>query len=94
MRVLGLRILDVFKDAHADARGPLEAWQMEVESAQWQTPQNVKNRYRSADFLSENRIVFNIKGNKYRLVVQVRYRSGLVVVERVGTHAEYSKWKF
>lgn len=94
MRILGLPLLHDFKQSHADARGALDAWQGEAERESWQTPQDIKRRYRHADFLSGNRVIFNIKGNTYRLVVQVRYRNGLVVVEWVGTHAEYSKKKF
>ncbi len=94
MRILGLPLLTEFKKTHADARGPLDAWQIEVEREDWQTSQDIKHRYRSADFLSDNRVIFNIKGNRYRLVVQVRYQNGMVVVEWVGTHAEYNKKKF
>ena len=94
MRILGLQLLDDFKQSHADARGPLDAWQDEVARETWQTPQDIKRRYRSADFLADNRVIFNIKGNTYRLVVQVRYRNGLVVIDWIGTHAEYSKKKF
>lgn len=94
MRVLGLLLLDDFKKSHADARGPLDAWRREVEEADWQIPQDIKQRYRSADFLGDNRVIFNIKGNSYRLVVKVRYQNGMVVVEWVGTHAEYSKKRF
>lgn len=94
MRILGLLLLNEFKKAHADARGPLDAWQNEVERSQWQTSQDIKQRYSSADFLADNRVIFNIKGNRYRLVVQVRYLGGLVAVEWIGTHAEYDKKKF
>jgi mRNA interferase HigB len=94
MRILGLLFLDDFKKSHADARGPLDAWRREVEEAEWQSPQDIKQRYRSADFLGDNRVIFNIKGNNYRLVVKVRYQNGMVVVEWVGTHAEYSKKRF
>lgn len=94
MRILGLPILDDFKRAHADARAPLDAWQIEVARETWGTSQDIKRRYRSADFLAGNRVIFNIKGNSYRLVVQVRYQNGLVVVEWVGTHAEYDKKRF
>ncbi|MDD2863960.1 MAG: type II toxin-antitoxin system HigB family toxin [Methylococcales bacterium] len=57
-------------------------------------PQDIKNRYSSADFLAENRVIFDIKGNHYRLVVKVRYQGGIVVIEWVGTHAEYDKQDF
>jgi mRNA interferase HigB len=94
MRILGLLLLDDFKKAHADSRGPLEAWRREVEEATWLTSQDIKQRYRSADFLADNRVIFNIKGNSYRLVVKVRYQNGMVVVEWVGTHAEYNRKRF
>ena len=94
MQILGLPLLEEFKQKHADSRGQLDAWQKEVERQRWQTSQDIKRRYRSADFLAGNRVIFNIKGNAYRLVVKVRYQNGLVVVEWVGTHAEYDKKKF
>jgi len=94
MRILGLPILEAFKKNHAASRGQLDAWQTDVESETWQTSHDIKKRYRSADFLADNRVIFDIKGNSYRLVVKVRYQNGLVVVEWVGTHAEYSKKKF
>ena len=94
MRILGLPLLEEFKQKHADSRGQLDAWQTDVEREHWQTSQDIKRRYRSADFLANNRVIFNIKGNTYRLVVKVRYQNGLVVVEWVGTHAEYDKKKF
>ena len=94
MRILGLPLLAEFKGKHADSRGQLDAWQNEVEREEWRTPQDIKRRYRNADFLADNRIIFNIKGNTYRLVVKVRFQNGLVLVEWVGTHAEYRKQKF
>jgi mRNA interferase HigB len=94
MRILGLPLIDEFKLRAPEARGALDAWRNEVASADWQRPQDIKDRYRSADFLADNRVIFNIKGKSYRLVVKVRYQNGLVQVEWVGTHAEYSKRKF
>lgn len=94
MQLLGLIQLDAFKRTHADSRGPLDVWQAEVEKAQWTGPQDVKNRYPSASFLADNRVIFNIKGNTYRLVVKARYQNGIVLIEWVGTHAEYDKKNF
>ena len=94
MRILGLPLIEEFKKNHADVRGQLDAWRDAVERETWQTPQDIKRCYKYADFLAENRVIFNIKGSSYRLVVQVRYRGGIVVIEWVGTHAEYSKKKF
>jgi mRNA interferase HigB len=94
MRILGLPLLEAFRAKHADSRGQLDAWQVDVERQRWRSPQDIKNRYRSADFLADNRVIFDIKGNAYRLVVKVRYQNDLVLVEWVGTHAEYSKKKW
>lgn len=94
MRIVGLPILEAFQARHANVRGALDAWRSEVERAEWKTPQDIKQRFRSADFLAGNRVIFNVKGNAYRLVVMVRYQSGLVVIEWVGTHADYDKKKF
>lgn len=94
MRILGLPVIEDFKKSHADSRGPLDAWRGEVGRESWRTPRDIKRRYGTADFLADNRVIFNIKGNRYRLVVQVRYQGALVVVEWVGTHAEYDKKNF
>ena len=94
MRILGLPLLEEFQRKHADSRGQLDTWRAEVEREEWQTPQDIKRWYRNADFSSNNRVIFNIKGNSYRLMAKVRFQSGIVLVEWVGTHAEYSKQKF
>ena len=72
----------------------LDIWFDEASNAVWHTPQDIKNRYPSADFLPDNRVIFNIKGNHYRLVIKVRYQNGIAVVEWIGTHAEYDKRSF
>lgn len=94
MEIYATHLLDAFKRKHADARRPLDIWQAWVERSAWQGPEDIRQTYRSADFLSGNRVIFNIKGNHYRLVIQVRYRAGAVVVDWVGTHAEYSRKRF
>lgn len=91
MRILARNKLIDFMRKHASSRKALEAWFAEAERSDWQTPQDIKDRFSSADFLADNRVIFNIKGNRFRLVVKVRYQNGIVVVEWVGTHAEYSK---
>jgi len=87
--VLGL---DAFTQAHADVKGQVEAWLAEVRDSSWATPHELKARYPRASMLSGNRVVFNLKGNRYRLLVRVNYKNGIVVVERIGTHAEYDDW--
>jgi mRNA interferase HigB len=72
-----------------DARQPLLAWFKEVEKARWKSPASVRSLYGSADLVGEGRIVFNIGGNKYRLVVWVKYSIQLVLIKWVGTHEEY-----
>lgn len=93
MPTLGVIKLDEFKRKHADARGPLDAWRIEAQRARWTGPQDIKTRYPSASFLAENKVIFNIKGNTYRLVIKAKYQNGVVLVEWVGTHAEYDKLK-
>jgi mRNA interferase HigB len=76
---------------HRDAKGALEAWYYEAKHAQWVSPADIKTQYRSASVLKNNRVVFNIAGNKYRLVVRINYDSKTVFVRFIGTHQEYDK---
>ncbi|MCZ6635939.1 MAG: type II toxin-antitoxin system HigB family toxin [bacterium] len=93
MKVVGLPLLREFQNRHADVRSQINAWISEVEEAQWNSPQDIKARYSSASFLANNQVVFNLKGNDYRLVVKVSYKAQLVLIKKIGTHAEYSRWK-
>jgi mRNA interferase HigB len=94
MRLVGLLQLEEFAARHGDVRPQINAWVRELEGASWRSPQDVKARYAGASFLSDNRVIFNLKGNSYRLEVKVSYESQVVLIKRIGTHAEYSKWKF
>jgi mRNA interferase HigB len=94
MKLMGTIQLDDFKKKHADSREPLDAWITEVKRAQWDGSHDIKRHYASASFLGDNKVIFNIKGNKYRLVIKVKYKNGIVMVEWVGTHAEYNKKTF
>lgn len=93
MTVAGRQLIEKFIRKHANSKASLSAWLDEAEEAEWETPQDIKDRYRSADFLSGNRVIFDIGGNNYRLMVLVRYRNGMLLIQKIGTHAEYSKWK-
>lgn len=73
----------------SDSEGPLKAWLAEARAAQWQTPADIRAKYGSASFVPDNRVVFNIGGNKYRLVVHVNYDLKVVLVKFIGTHKEY-----
>ena len=77
--------------SYRDAENPLKAWYAEAKRASWRTPSDVKAKYGNASFLANNRVVFNIAGNKYRLVVEIYYTSGVVLIRFIGTHAEYDK---
>lgn len=94
MNIIGWEILSRFGLRHANARSAFESWRMVVERSNWKTPQDIKTRYPSVDFLAGNRAIFNLKGNHYRLVVKIAYNNGSVLVEWVGTHAEYNKQTF
>lgn len=89
MRVFSLSTLRTFWEKHSAAEQPLRAWFAEAERANWTGPQDIKNQHRTADFLRGDRVVFNIKGNKYRLIVAVKYEFKAVYIRFVGTHAEY-----
>ena len=91
MRVIAKRTLVQFYEAHADAQNPLLAWHDSVVKANWQTPQDIKDDFAHASFVANNRVVFNIGGNKYRLVVEIAYQIGVLWVKFIGTHAEYDK---
>lgn len=89
MRVVAKRTLRAFWDQHPDAEGALKAWHAEASAASWQTPAEVKAQYGSASILKNNRIVFNICGNKYRLVVRINYKIAIMLVRFIGTHRDY-----
>lgn len=92
MDVVGREVLEQFKREHPDVRSQVDAWLLEAEEARWDTPHSVTQRYSSASILNGNRVVFNLRGNTYRLLVRIAYRLGKVIVLRAGTHAEYDRW--
>jgi len=91
MRVIKRPTLETFWEKHRRAEEPLKAWFHEAKLAEWRSPNDIKERYRSADFLADNRVVFDIGGNNFRLVVKIAYQPGIVYIRFVGTHAEYDK---
>ncbi len=95
MRVIAKSTLFRFwsQPEHADSEGSLQSWHDEASKASWKTPQDIKEQYRSASICDNNRVVFNIAGNKYRLIVEMQYRAGIAWVKFVGTHAQYDKIK-
>ena len=91
MRIFSKNQLVAFWTNHPDTEQPLKAWHAEVEHASWKTPQDIKNQYASASFVGNDRVVFNIKGNSYRLITSVAYQFGAVYIKFIGAHAEYDK---
>ncbi len=94
MQLLGKNQLVAFYQAHTEARSAIEAWVAEVEKSSWRTPKDVKDRYPKASIIKGNQIVFDIKGNKFRIDTGIAFNLGQIIVKRIGTHAEYSKWTF
>ena len=94
MKVVGQKHIEDFSRRHADARSQISSWLCEVEEAQWETPSDIKERYPHASFMADNRVVFNLKGNSYRIDTKISYNIKVVVIKRIGTHAEYNRWKF
>ena len=93
MRVVAKSILVRFwhRPGCADSKGPLQNWYFDAMRADWKTPQSIKDQYSNASICGNNRVVFNIAGNKYRLVVEMQYRAGIAWVKFVGTHASYDQ---
>lgn len=89
MRVIAVSTLRAFWARHPAAEQALKAWHEEATNANWGQPADIKAQYRSASILKNRRVVFNIKGNDYRLIVAVAYQLQIVYVKFVGTHTEY-----
>ncbi len=89
MRVIAVKNLRDFWEIHADAEAPLKAWLDEAKAAVWQSPADIKARYATASILKGRRVVFNIKGNDYRLIAAVAYQYEAVYIKFVGTHKQY-----
>ena len=95
MKILGKWWINDATTVYAALRGPLKAWVAEVERAEWSEPADVRTRYPKASVVSKRRIVFRLKGNRFRLVAAVRFASesttGIVTIKWIGTHADYDK---
>jgi len=91
MRVIAVRTLKEYWTAYPQAKQALSAWYEEAETAQWNSPNELKLQFRSASILTDKRVVFNIHGNSYRLIVDIEYRLKIVFVVWFGTHKQYDK---
>ena len=92
MTILGKQRLFKFLKRHTTATGTVSAWMKEVQSAEWQTTHDIKERYASASFLADNVVIFNLKGKHYRIKTKVAYKNQVVVVIKIGTHSDYDDW--
>ena len=90
MTLTGTGVLDEFTKVHADTRDWINNWVADVRGSSWKTPQDIRAKYNSVSFVKEV-VIFNVKGNSYRLEVQVSYEVGVVHALWAGTHAEYDK---
>jgi mRNA interferase HigB len=91
LRVIAKKILREFWEKHSDCEYQLKAWFQESSKAEWASPNEIKNEYPSASIIGNDRVVFNIKGNSYRLIVKINFDYQMVWIRFVGTHSEYDK---
>jgi mRNA interferase HigB len=93
MRIISIKTLKVFWQniKYRDSKQSLESWYSEAKKDKWKDSSDIKHKYGTASILRNNRVVFNIKGNKYRLVVKINYRIGGIFIRFIGTHEEYNK---
>lgn len=91
MRIIARKTLRAFWERHPAVQQALQAWYYDVRRVTWRTPADIKDVYHNTSFLRQNRVVFDIKGNQYRLVVVVNYQYGIVYIRFVGSHQEYDR---
>lgn len=91
MRIIAVKTLKEYCESFPMAEQSLLSWYEEVNNAEWKTPNDLKAQYRNASILTDKRVVFNIHGNSYRLIVDIEYRLQLVFIFWFGTHKEYDK---
>ena len=91
MRIIAKKTLREFWERHPDAQQALEGWYDDAKQATWSTPMEIKRIYKNASILPNNRVVFNIKGNTYRLVIAMNYDYGIAYIRFIGKHQDYDK---
>lgn len=89
--IISRKTLIEFYNKNPDAKGQIEAWYKEAKRAKWKTPSDIKAQYRNVSFVKSSRVVFNICGNKYRLVVKIHYQAQIGFIRFIGSHEEYDK---
>jgi mRNA interferase HigB len=91
VRVIAKKTLRDFWEIHNDCKDQLKSWYDEAENADWKSPSEIKLDYPSASIIANNRVVFNIKGNSYRLIIKINYGYRIAWIRFIGTHTEYDK---
>ena len=93
MRIISKRVLKYFYEQreYKDSKSSIEAWHKEAIKSNWSNPNEIKEQYRSASIVGDNRVVFNICGNKYRLIIKINYYAKIIYIKFIGTHKEYDK---
>ena len=91
MRIVARAVLKRFWEKHRDSEQPLRAWFSEDKRAEWQGPNEIKQQYKRASVVGHGRVVFNIAGNKYRLIVSINYQTQIIYIRFVGTHRQYDQ---
>jgi len=93
MRIIAKKTITAFYEqtTFRDSKNALEAWYDDTKKSDWKNPSDIKEKYRNASILRKNRVVFNIHGNKYRLVVKINFEVQIVFIRFIGTHAQYDK---
>lgn len=89
MHIIARKTLRVFWERHPDSEDSLRSWHNQVEKEAWETPQQIMESFPNARMIGRNRAIFNVKGNRYRLIVHIDYQMKRVYVRFIGTHAEY-----
>jgi mRNA interferase HigB len=93
MMLLNKGAIHNFKQKHSNLKPQILSWEAEVEQAKWKTPHELKDIYPSASILGRQKVIFNIHGNKCRLLVKINFKNQIVKIEKIGTHEEYNKWQ-
>ena len=91
MNLISKRTIVKFYEKYPNSKAALEVWYADTKKANWQIPEDIKKVYSSASFLADNRVIFNIKGNDYRLIVHIDYLRKFVRIKFIGTHSQYDK---
>ena len=91
MRIITRREINQFAEKHADSKGSLNEWYLKTKSREWTNFQDIKETFNSVDYVGNDLYVFNINGNKYRIVARIFFQKPIVFIRFIGTHTEYDK---